>query len=159
MMKRIVVIVVLTLAVSFLAFGQTQSKRKPNSGSNVEETLKQMSMDEANAFKNYDTATLQRMLADDWVGIGPDGKRHTKADILAGLKAHKGVITSVTLDSIIVRVYGDTAVVTGNDDEIHTSMDGKDVSGRYAWTDIYVKHKDESWKIVASHTSTISTSH
>jgi len=37
-----------------------------------------------------------------------------------------------------VRFFGDTAVLTGSDEE-KSSYKGKDTSGRYTWTDVFVK--------------------
>ena len=156
-MRTIILLIILLILPSICSAQKQTSKNLATQGS-VVQILTQMSWDEANAFKNYDTAALDRILADDWVLVAVDGQRHTKADLLGELKAHKGALTSVTLDSIVVRVFGDTAVVTGNDEEKHISFDGKDVSGRYAWTDVYVKQKDGRWRIVASHASKITTS-
>ncbi len=52
-----------------------------------------------------------------------------------------------------VRVFGDTAVVTGTDDEI-TMEDGKKSSGHYVWTDVFVKRNGQ-WLAVASQTAQI----
>lgn len=49
-----------------------------------------------------------------------------------------------------VRVFGDTAVVTGTDDEI-TMTDGKKSSDHYVWTDVFVK-RNGKWLAVASQT-------
>jgi len=155
---RTILTLIITLAGFSASFAQKQGTKSSAESRSVEQTLKQLSWDEANAFKNYDTAALDRILADDWVLIAVDGQRHTKADLLRELKAHKGSLTSVTLDSIVVRLYGNTAVVTGNDEEKHISFEGKDVSGRYAWTDVYVKQHGQ-WRIVASHASAISAAH
>ena len=154
-MKRMITIAVIMLAASFLAFGQSNQKSKGKN--NVEETLKQIEMDWANAVKNKDTATLDRILADDWVGIMPDGKGYAKAVVIANVKSGKATLSSITLDQMTVRVYGNTAVVTGNYVETST-YEGKDTSGRYAWTDVFVKQKDGSWKAVASHNSPITAS-
>ena len=47
-----------------------------------------------------------------------------------------------------VRVFGNTAVVTGSDDE-KSSYKGKDTGGHYVWTDIFVK-RNGRWQAVAS---------
>jgi hypothetical protein len=52
-----------------------------------------------------------------------------------------------------VRVFGDTAVVTGTDDEV-TMEDGKKSRNHYAWTDVFVKHNGK-WLAVASQTAQI----
>ncbi len=52
-----------------------------------------------------------------------------------------------------VRVFGDTAAVTGTDDET-TTEDGKKSSGRYVWTDVFVR-RNCTWLAVASQTAQI----
>ena len=52
-----------------------------------------------------------------------------------------------------VRVFGDTAVVTGTDDEI-SMEDGKKSTDHYVWTDVFVK-RNGKWVAVASQTAQI----
>jgi ketosteroid isomerase-like protein len=101
-----------------------------------------------NAEKNHDAAAFEKLVADDWIAISPDGKSQTKAERAAEIKtAH---IVSATLGDMNVRVFGDTAVVTGTDDEI-TMTDGKKSSDHYVWTDVFVK-RNGKWLAVASQT-------
>jgi hypothetical protein len=46
-----------------------------------------------------------------------------------------------------VRVFGNTAVVTGSDTE-KSMENGKDTSGKYVWTDVFVKQNGK-WRAVA----------
>ncbi|MGO9065872.1 MAG: DUF4440 domain-containing protein [Myxococcaceae bacterium] len=55
---------------------------------------------------------------------------------------------SQTLGEMKVQVLGDVAIVTGSDDE-KSSYKGKDISGHYVWTDVWVNHKGQ-WQVVAS---------
>jgi ketosteroid isomerase-like protein len=53
-----------------------------------------------------------------------------------------------------VRVYGDMAVATyGSTDK--GSYKGKDISGRFRWTDVFVK-RNGRWEIVAGQGTRIS---
>jgi ketosteroid isomerase-like protein len=50
-------------------------------------------------------------------------------------------------DDMKVQVYGNTAVVTyGSTDK--GTYKGKDLSGKYRWMDVFVKHKGR-WQLVA----------
>jgi ketosteroid isomerase-like protein len=90
-------------------------------------------------------------VADDWIAITPDGKSQTKAERATEIKtAHT---TSAKLGDMKVRVFGDTAVVTGTDDET-TVQDGKKSSDHYVWTDVFVK-RNGKWLAVASQTALI----
>jgi ketosteroid isomerase-like protein len=150
-LPRALALALALIAASSSAFGQKADNKSAKSGG-VEEAVKQLERDWANAAKSYDVATLNRIVADDWVGTDETGKRTTKAQMIANTNSHKGTLGSFTFDDMTVRVYGNTAIVTGGDTETST-FDGKDTSGHYFWTDVFVKQKDGSWKAVASHTS------
>ena len=98
-----------------------------------------------------DVATVNRLLADDYLGINPNGTLETKADALALRRAGTMKISSIDPINIKVRVYGDTAVVTsqvqleGHDGE-------RDISGRYHYTRVY-SHRSGEWKVVSFEAS------
>jgi ketosteroid isomerase-like protein len=117
----------------------------------ISQTLQAIERDWLNAEKNHDASVFERLVADDWIAITPDGKSQTKAERAIEIKtAHT---TSATLGDMKVRVFGDTAVVTGTDDET-TVQDGKKSSDHYVWTDVFVKRNGE-WLAVASQTALI----
>src|SRR5215208_7286834 len=64
------------------------------------------------AVKNNDVATMDRILADDFILVTGNGKAYTKADLLKEA-AEKNVIYERQEDTNqTVRVWGDTAVIT-----------------------------------------------
>ena len=52
----------------------------------------------------------------------------------------------MNIDEMKVRVYGDTAVVTGQS-TVKGMFKTQDISGKYRWTDVFVK-RDGKWQIV-----------
>ena len=122
---------------------------KADSDADISQTLQAMERAWLNAEKNHDAATFDKLVADDWIAITPDGKRQTKAERAAEIIASD--IDSATLGEMKVRVFGDTAVVTGTDDEI-TMKDGKKSTDHYVWTDVFVK-RNGKWLAVASQTA------
>jgi ketosteroid isomerase-like protein len=124
---------------------------KADSDAAVSQTLQAIEQAWLNAEKNHDAAAFEKLVADDWIAISPDGKSETKAERAAEIKtAH---IVSASLGDMKVRVFGDTAVVTGTDDEI-AMEDGKKSSDHYVWTDVFVK-RNGKWLAVASQTAVI----
>jgi hypothetical protein len=93
-----------------------------------------------------DPAPLQHIIADDYLGTEPDGRRVTKKDLIADVKGPSELSSShVNEGDATIRFYGDTAVMNGSTDWIQKS--GK--AGRWIWTDIFVK-RDNRWMVVAS---------
>jgi ketosteroid isomerase-like protein len=148
-MKRIWAFVGLVAVATSLGLGQTADKqKKPKAGkADVEQVLMQMEHDGNEATAKKDGATLGKFLADDWVYQGPGGTQ-TKAEALAALTSEDQKFDSITLGDMKVRVFGNTAVVTGSEDE-KSSYKDKDTSGHYLWTDVFVKRQGH-WQLVAS---------
>jgi ketosteroid isomerase-like protein len=103
------------------------------------------------ALLQNDVAAFNRLLADDYLGINPNGTLETKADALAQQRSGTVKISSIEPDNVKIRVYGDTAVVTslvnveGHDGD-------RDISGRYHYTRVYSR-RDGEWKVVSFEAS------
>jgi len=151
-MKRIAVtvcVVVLVLAVA--AWAQTL-KALPKSGS-VEQELIKLENDWNDALLKHNWAFLDGIMAEDYTWTDYEGTVITKGQSLASLKSGEDVFTSAVGDEFKVRVYGDAAVVSGR----FTAKEmykGKDVSGQFRTTDIFIKQAGR-WRCVAGHGSKI----
>jgi len=64
------------------------------------------------AVKNNDAATMDRILADDFVLVTGKGKSYNKADLLRAARDKTETYEHQEDTNQSVRVYGDTAVVT-----------------------------------------------
>jgi ketosteroid isomerase-like protein len=149
-MKRSLVVILLAAGAVSLALGQienNQGKAKSDSKTSLEQEFTKIENEWAEADKNKDAVALGRLLADDWVFLSPLGAE-TKVQHLAGLKNGDDKLESITLIDMKVRVFGNTAVVTGREHEKSTSK-GKDTSGDYLWTDVFVKRQGR-WQAVNS---------
>jgi hypothetical protein len=60
-----------------------------------------------------DIAGIERALAADYIVIGGDGKLETRAERLAWLRSNAKDLADITPSQVLVRLYGDTGVVTG----------------------------------------------
>jgi ketosteroid isomerase-like protein len=124
-------------------FGQAQADT-----ASVQQTLMQMERDWGQAAAKNDAAAVGKFVADDWVGIDFEGKSITKAEAMADMKSGASTTQSYEIGPMKVRELGNTAVVTGSDTEKSTYK-GKDSSGKYVWTDVWVM-RDGRWQAVAS---------
>jgi len=133
------------------ALAVSAQQPKSDTDAAISEKLQAIERDWLNAEKNHDAAAFEKIVADDWIAITPDGKSQTKAQRAVEIKTAR--TTSATLGDMKVRVFGDTAVVTGTDDEI-TVEGSKESSDHYVWTDVFVK-RNGKWVAVASQTALI----
>jgi len=116
---------------------------------NVEAVVSQLEREWVSAIVNKDGATIDRLLAEEFAGTSPTAHSYTKRMAIDDLKSGAFVVTSMDLDEISVNSYGNVAVAFASQEEKST-YDGKDISGHYHYTDVWVK-KDGRWQAVASH--------
>ncbi len=100
-----------------------------------------------------DLKTIDRIMSDDWVGLDFQGASNTKDQVIANLKSGASTTQSEELGEMKVRVFGNTAIVTGSDIE-QSTYKGRDSSGRYVWTDVFV-NRNGSWQAVASESTKV----
>jgi ketosteroid isomerase-like protein len=100
------------------------------------------------AMTKRDIVALDRILGDDHSVITKDGSVLTKAQEMANYKSEASSNELSDFEPMKVRVFGDTAVVTGGHREKSHNF-GKDTSGHYRWTDLFVKRSGR-WQAVAS---------
>ena len=101
--------------------------------------------DWAESVATNDVAVLERILADDFVGVDIDGSHYSKASAMKDYRSGPSSFLSNHLNEVEIRFYGDTAVAQGN--ESWKKKDG--TVGRFVWTDTWVK-RDGKWQIVAA---------
>ena len=97
--------------------------------------------------------TMNKLLADDYVGITSNGTVENKAQALAQRSAGTIRITKLDITDTHVRVYGDTAVVTSQA-QLAGTNGTSDISGQYRYTRVYNRRLGQ-WKIVSFEASRI----
>ena len=158
-MKNILLTVLLVVATTFLPActrgGEKTDSRSTQSaastaspGENDEQALMKIEREWGDAMTKHDMVALDRILGDDHSVISKDGSVHTKAEELANYKSEESSNELSDFEPMKVRVFGDTAVVTGGQREKSHNF-GKDTSGLYRWTDVFVK-RNGRWQAVAS---------
>ncbi|HEV2728591.1 MAG TPA: nuclear transport factor 2 family protein [Terriglobales bacterium] len=113
----------------------------------VEDELKKLETDRAAAAVKGDAATLEKQTSDDYTFINVYGQMSDKSQMVNNFKTGQTKLTSDEISDMKVRVYGNTAVVTGKADVAGT-MAGKDTKGQIMFTRVWVK-KGGSWQSVA----------
>jgi ketosteroid isomerase-like protein len=103
------------------------------------------------AVKNNDVATMDRILADDFVLVTGKGRTFTKADLLKDARAKSVTYEHQEDSDQTVRVWGDTAVITAFL-WAKGSEDGKQFEYRLWFSDTYVR-TPKGWRYVFGQAS------
>jgi hypothetical protein len=137
-MKSFVAIALLTFGAASLTYGQNGK---------VEQTLMHIEQEMLDALIKGDPSPSERYLAATYIFTAPDGEVMDKARAIADIKSGDLKFESSKVDDMKVNVYGDAAVVTyGSTDK--ATYKGKDIGGRYRWTDVFV-NRNGRWQLVA----------
>jgi ketosteroid isomerase-like protein len=97
-----------------------------------------------------DRTTIERLVAPDWVVTHVAGQRLTRDDVLRDMfESDATRIESMTADDVEVRLFGDTAVVTGRT-HARGVQSGASFDVTLRFTDVFVR-RDGEWQAVASH--------
>ena len=153
-MRKTFVIGVLIFTTVSIALAQTQSARR-NQNTSVEQVIRQLDHERIQAQIHADRVALNRIYADDFIGIGPSGTVRTKPQVLADFTSHDLKFQSITTDDVRIRVYGNTVVETGRSTMVGQDK-GRVVPRDNRFTRVWVRRQGR-WQIVANHYSLLNT--
>jgi len=127
--------------------------KEASSGNTAEEEVRALERLWNDARAKADVATLDRILADEWTVTHANGTTDSKARYLADLKSGARKFTgSVEEREVVVRFYGDTAIVTGSSDST-VSLNGQAQGGALHFTRVFVK-RNGAWRMVVTQATT-----
>ena len=140
---------------SLLLLAVISARAQPSSqgqGAVVEE-IRKVDQERIHAQVHADAVALDRIYADDFIGIGPSGTLRTKKDVLSDFTSGSLKFQSITTDDVQIRVYGDAAVETGL-----STMKGQDagkvVPEENRFTRVWIKQGGR-WRLVSNHYSNL----
>ncbi len=128
---------------------------RPGFDSADQETIRQivnMERQSKEASLRRDSDFSLRTLAEDYVAITPLGQVTTKAETISARRSGQLRYEAMNITDMVVRVYGDTAVVTARAD-VKGHQLGEDFSGPYRYTRVWVRRNGQ-WQ-VASYQATV----
>jgi ketosteroid isomerase-like protein len=142
----------LSLLAAIAACASHRTESPPDVGS-LAATLARQADAWDKAIVRKDVAAIATNMADDFRNIRNNGSVVDKATFLRDITAPELVIDPYTVEDFDVRIYGDTALLSGR-----TRMTGRD-SGKpfvahYRYTDVYVR-RDGVWRVVSVQTTPI----
>ncbi|MGH7597056.1 MAG: nuclear transport factor 2 family protein [bacterium] len=160
-MRRIILFAIIALAPLSFALAQ-RPNHAPNENLQHEQEIRKLLDEFAQAFAQVDTAVLQSLIADDYVHTNLTGEVLNKAQWLerakmrrADISAGKTKIEHYSYDDIRIRIYDNTAVVTGQATTLGL-QEGKEFKSNLRFTNVRVK-REGRWQRVAFHDSNVAT--
>lgn len=110
-------------------------------------TLTKLSNDWDKAIVAKDEKAIAGNMAEDFRQIDGYGNLETKQSFVKGLVDPKLTINPYTVEEFEVRLYGDTALLSGRS-HLTGTYEGKAFESNYRYIDIYVR-RNGTWKIVS----------
>lgn len=153
-MRRALFIAVLVLTEASMGVAQEQSARGSQE-TGVQEAISKLDNERIQAQIHADATALDRIYADDFIGVGPSGTVRTKPQVLSDFTSGDLKFQSITTDDVQVRVYENTAVETGRSIMIGQDK-GQTVPRDTRFTRVWVKQQGR-WQLVANHYSSQTT--
>jgi len=152
-MKQTLIVVALVVLNCAITPAQTKPK-KAVANENTEQVIRRLESEGREATLKNDIAANDRLLADNWMNINPDGSITTKAKLMELLKEGSFKIMSIDNDEVMIRVYGDAAVVTGRSTTKRAGQGSEVVARQVRFTRVYAKSKGQ-WRVVSAHNTLI----
>ena len=99
----------------------------------------------AQAIAIADTATIKKIMADDFIGMDSQGKIYDKQALIRESIESANLYT-VKASNIKVKFYGTTAIAQGG--ETWTKI-ADSISSKSVWTDTWI-YRNSKWEIIAA---------
>jgi ketosteroid isomerase-like protein len=118
------------LLMSLVPLQVWAQNQNANATPSAEEEIKSLEQERNVAILNGGAAALDRMTADDYTFTTLRGELRTKSEVVKSFQSGSFKYESRQISDLTIRVYGDTAVVTGRSNR-KGMENGKDYSGDY----------------------------
>jgi len=142
--KRLILIAVMALVAAPVVLAE------PAGRGGTEQQIQRLEVEGREATLKNDLEATDRLLAENWVNINPDGSLTTKAKLLDFLRAGSFKFLSIENDDVLVRAFGDAAVVTGRSTSKRAGEGDEVITRQVRFTRVYAKQKGR-WQVVSAH--------
>jgi len=106
--------------------------------------IQQAEPDWAESSATNDVSVIERIIADDFVGVDIEGNHYSKAD-MRKWRASPSEHVSDHMNEVLIRFYGDAAVAQGSE----TWKKKNGTTGKFVWTDTWIRRAGK-WQVVAA---------
>ncbi len=152
-MRRMLCTVILVCAAVTVAAGQEVEEKsaaaaKPAGPADVQQILKDRFREYTEALTKRDLVALDNIWAEGYTFTNGRGEFLTKKDRMENIKSGTTHFESISREDEEIRVFGDTAVVTGRV-VLKVIYGGRESSGPYRFINVWVKLQGR-WQLVAN---------
>jgi len=145
-MRRYAVAVGTVGVLGLIATLEVTPKSLPED-SNTEDTVLQLAGTWLSAEAQGDSAALDKLIADDFIGTGPGGNILNKRDIVPPAGEERPRMPKSHVKESTVRLYGNTAVVMGSVAYETLNQPG------FRFTLVFL-NRGQGWQMIAAHLAT-----
>jgi ketosteroid isomerase-like protein len=150
-MKALIAVCLLMVAGSVFA---QPHKAPPGTPGEIKDELIRIEHEIGRANLECDFRYFERIEAEEFIFTDASGHVSNRQQDLAGEKDCRKSDAAYDLDETDVRLYPTSAVVTGRVTITRKDKDGKVTTRKSRFTDVFV-WRDETWQLVAGHSSRI----
>jgi len=144
-MRRVLLVATFIFIVPTLILCQA----RPDSTARAARALMRMENRWVRAVLRHDVKTMDRLLAEEYIGVGSDGEVKDKAQTMADFRAATRGFSSVDLDDFDLSVDGDSYVVSGRA-RVKVRLEDHDLDQQFRYSKVYVKRRGR-WQVIALH--------
>jgi ketosteroid isomerase-like protein len=113
--------------------------------------IKRLEAEWETAIAKHDPSIIERVVADDFVGVSSTGRIGDKGTLLYEARRDKNSYKTASARQMTVRTYGSrVAVVLGMTKESGTTASGRPFDHTYRFTDTWME-RDGKWQCIAAH--------
>jgi ketosteroid isomerase-like protein len=156
-MKTLTHLILLLMSAGFFTHcssGKTEITDSHESDERVKEAAKALLLDWKEAYLQHLPSRLDTILSEDYTYSGAQSASTTsKQEAIANFKTSKATFLDQIIDDLVIRTYGNTAVVTGLEHII--LLDGDTLHYYMRFTDVYVMDANGKMRAVATHSSPV----
>lgn len=127
-----------------------ETEREEASGG-VADMIKQLEQQWESAISKHDPSIIDRVVADDFVGVSSTGRIGDKGTLVAEAKRDKNTYKTASARQMTVHTFGPrVAVVLGMTKESGVTALGRPFDHTYRFTDTWME-RDGKWQCIAAH--------
>src|SRR5262245_25481304 len=106
-------------------------------GPSEQDTLRTLNRRWMQAYVDGDLDFLERHMSSDYIGTFPEGTVHDKRSEIESVQSGAVKIAEMVPKEMTVRVYGETAVITGRS-HIQATVRGQSMSADFRFIDVWI---------------------